>query len=146
MARVFITGSADGLGRLAAQTLLDNGHDVVVHTRTNKRLEAVQDLVDRGAEAVVGDLADLDQTREVAKQVNRLGRMVDRYERKKNLAMVVQVKPKLEDLRAPRRGGAASQSCERARNGRSPGGTRHIGVRRREGRAARRHGSRAGGR
>jgi NAD(P)-dependent dehydrogenase (short-subunit alcohol dehydrogenase family) len=31
MARVFITGSADGLGRAAARTLLDAGHDVVVH-------------------------------------------------------------------------------------------------------------------
>lgn len=75
MARVFVTGSADGLGRLAAQTLLDDGHYVVVHTRNSKRLEAVRDLVDRGAATVVGDLADLEQTREVAEQVNRLGRM-----------------------------------------------------------------------
>ncbi|MFF5081603.1 hypothetical protein ACFY36_31530 [Actinoplanes sp. NPDC000266] len=28
MARVFITGSADGLGRAAARTLLGEGHDV----------------------------------------------------------------------------------------------------------------------
>src|SRR5581483_10047683 len=75
MARVFVTGSADGLGRLAAQTLLEDGHYVVVHTRNSKRLEAVSDLVDRGATAVVGDLADLEQTRKVAEQVNRLGRM-----------------------------------------------------------------------
>ena len=34
MARVFITGSADGLGRLAAETLLDDGHAVVIHVRT----------------------------------------------------------------------------------------------------------------
>jgi NAD(P)-dependent dehydrogenase (short-subunit alcohol dehydrogenase family) len=33
MTRVFITGSADGLGRLAAETLLDDGHEVVVHVR-----------------------------------------------------------------------------------------------------------------
>ena len=33
MARILITGSADGLGRAAAQTLLDDGHEVVVHAR-----------------------------------------------------------------------------------------------------------------
>jgi len=75
MARVFITGSADGLGRLAAQTLLDGGHEIVVHARNDDRLTAVRDLVDRGAAAVVGDLADLDQTRSIAGQVNDLGRM-----------------------------------------------------------------------
>src|SRR4051794_36370211 len=73
MARVFITGSADGLGRLAAQTLLADGHEVVVHARDDDRLAAVRDLVDRGAAAVVGDLADLDETRSVADQVNDLG-------------------------------------------------------------------------
>jgi NAD(P)-dependent dehydrogenase (short-subunit alcohol dehydrogenase family) len=75
MARVFVTGSADGLGRLAAQALLDDGHEVVVHARNHDRLEAVRELVDRGAAAVVGDLADLERTREVAEQVNRLDRM-----------------------------------------------------------------------
>src|SRR4051812_23448956 len=73
MARVFITGSADGLGRAAAQTLHDAGHEVVVHVRSEERLAAVRDLVDTGAGAVVGDLSDLEQTRGVADQVNRLG-------------------------------------------------------------------------
>ena len=75
MARVFVTGSADGLGRLAAQTLLDGGAQVVVHVRNDDRLEAVRDLVERGADVVVGDLADLEQTRDIAGAVNRLGRM-----------------------------------------------------------------------
>jgi NAD(P)-dependent dehydrogenase (short-subunit alcohol dehydrogenase family) len=75
MAHVFVTGSADGLGRAAAQTLLEDGHDVVVHVRNDDRLSAVRDLLDRGAEAVVGDLADLEETRRVADQVNRIGRM-----------------------------------------------------------------------
>ena len=39
------------------------------------RLAAVRDLLDRGASAVVGDLSDLEETRGVAEQVNRLGRM-----------------------------------------------------------------------
>jgi NAD(P)-dependent dehydrogenase (short-subunit alcohol dehydrogenase family) len=75
MARVFITGSADGLGRLAAQTLVDEGHEVVVHVRNSDRLEAVQDLVDRDAPVVVGDLADVEQTHGVADGVNGHGRM-----------------------------------------------------------------------
>ena len=75
MARIFITGSADGLGRASAQTLLDGGHEVVVHARSGKRLSAVGELLDRGGLPVVGDLAELDRTRDVAEQVNRLGRM-----------------------------------------------------------------------
>jgi NADP-dependent 3-hydroxy acid dehydrogenase YdfG len=75
MARVFITGSADGLGRAAAQTLLENGHEVVVHARSTNRLAAMRDLLDRGAEAVVGDLSDLAQTGDAAAPVNQLAPM-----------------------------------------------------------------------
>ena len=75
MARIFITGSADGLGRHTAETLMEEGHRVVVHARSAERLASVQDLLDRGADGVVGDLADMDQVRGVAEQVNRLGQM-----------------------------------------------------------------------
>ena len=75
MTRIFITGSADGLGRAAAKTLLSGQHEVIVHARRAERLAAVNDLIDRGASAVVGDLADLDQVRAVADQVNQLGRV-----------------------------------------------------------------------
>jgi NAD(P)-dependent dehydrogenase (short-subunit alcohol dehydrogenase family) len=75
MARVFITGSADGLGRAAAQTLLADGHEVVVHVRNRDRLTAVHDLVERGAAVVVADLSELEQTLAVAGDVNRLGPM-----------------------------------------------------------------------
>ena len=62
MARIFITGSAGGLGRAAAQTLLGDGHDVIVHARSAERLAAADALIGRGASAVVGDLADLGQS------------------------------------------------------------------------------------
>lgn len=75
MARVFITGSSDGLGHAAAATLLAVGHEVVVHVRNQSRITAVQGLIAQGAEAVVGDLSDLTATMDVAEQVNRLGRM-----------------------------------------------------------------------
>jgi NAD(P)-dependent dehydrogenase (short-subunit alcohol dehydrogenase family) len=73
MARIFITGSADGLGRATAQTLLDDGHEVVVHVRNSRRLAAVRDLQDRGAAVVVGDLSNVAETRGIARDVNRLG-------------------------------------------------------------------------
>ena len=75
MARIFITGSADGLGRAAAETLLSDGHEVIVHARSAERLAAVHDVIGRGASAVVGDLADLNQTRAVAHDVNQLGHL-----------------------------------------------------------------------
>ena len=75
MARIFVTGSADGLGYATALALLDEGHDVVVHVRSQARLSAVKDLMARGARAVMGDLADLGQTRQVADQVNAIGPM-----------------------------------------------------------------------
>src|SRR4051794_21196051 len=73
MAHILITGSADGLGRAAAETLLGDGHQVIVHTRSAGRLAAAEPLINRGASAVIGDLADLDQSRALANQVNRLG-------------------------------------------------------------------------
>ncbi len=74
MSRVLVTGSSDGLGRAAAKSLLDDGHSVVVHSRTSARLAAVQDLLDRGAQAVVGDLGRLDEVRGLVQQANALGR------------------------------------------------------------------------
>lgn len=75
MARVFVTGSADGLGRAAAHTLLTEGHQVVVHVRGQQRRAAVEEFLSRGAAMVAGDLSDLEQTRDVAAQVNALGHM-----------------------------------------------------------------------
>jgi NAD(P)-dependent dehydrogenase (short-subunit alcohol dehydrogenase family) len=73
MARVFITGSSDGLGRMAAQLLIEQGHSVVLHARNQDRAKQATAAV-RGAEtAVIGDLSSIAQTRSVAEQVNKLG-------------------------------------------------------------------------
>jgi NAD(P)-dependent dehydrogenase (short-subunit alcohol dehydrogenase family) len=37
VARVFITGSSDGLGLTAARLLIDQGHEVVLHGRNEAR-------------------------------------------------------------------------------------------------------------
>ncbi|QAY76178.1 SDR family NAD(P)-dependent oxidoreductase [Sphingosinicella sp. BN140058] len=75
MARIFITGSTDGLGRAAAEALLASGHEVVLHARSRQRASTVADLVSRSAGVAVGDLASADETRAVADQVNAIGRM-----------------------------------------------------------------------
>jgi NAD(P)-dependent dehydrogenase (short-subunit alcohol dehydrogenase family) len=73
MARIFITGSADGLGRMAAQRLVAAGHQVVLHARSEARADEAMQAVPGAETAVVGDLASLELTRYVARQVNLLG-------------------------------------------------------------------------
>lgn len=73
MARVFITGSSDGLGRMAAQLLVEQGHRVVLHARNKKRREEALSAVSGAGGVVIGDLASMAQTRSVAEQVNKLG-------------------------------------------------------------------------
>ena len=75
MACVFITGSTDGLGRAAAQSLMDGGHDVVLHARTEERVSAVADTRSRLAGVVIGDLRNAAEVRSIAEQVNAIGRM-----------------------------------------------------------------------
>ncbi len=72
MARVFITGSSDGLGLAAARTLIAEGHDVVLHARSEARAAGLEAL---GAAIVTGDLSLAADTRAIADQVNRLGRL-----------------------------------------------------------------------
>jgi NAD(P)-dependent dehydrogenase (short-subunit alcohol dehydrogenase family) len=75
VSRVFITGSTDGLGRAAASDLIGAGHDVVLHARTRQRAAVLSDLAADAAGVVIGDLASAADTRELAGQVNQLGRM-----------------------------------------------------------------------
>lgn len=75
MATIFITGSTDGLGRAAAQSLLDQGHRVVLHARSADRAAALGELTSRAAGLVVGDLRSAAETRSIADQVKAIGRM-----------------------------------------------------------------------
>ncbi len=74
MARVFITGSSDGLGRMAAQRLVAEGHSVALHARNAARAGDAMAAVPGAEAVVVGDLASMAQTCGVAAQVNALGR------------------------------------------------------------------------
>jgi NAD(P)-dependent dehydrogenase (short-subunit alcohol dehydrogenase family) len=75
MARVFITGSTDGLGRAAAKSLLAEGHEVVLHARSAERAAAVADLAADALGVAIGDLESPADTRSIAEQVNAIGRM-----------------------------------------------------------------------
>ena len=75
MSRVFITGSTDGLGHAAARALIEDGHEVVLHARSRERATAVADLAKKSFDMVVGDLSSAVETRELAEQVNAIGRM-----------------------------------------------------------------------
>lgn len=44
MARIFITGSTDGLGLANARTLVNAGHEVLLHARTREPTTALDDL------------------------------------------------------------------------------------------------------
>ena len=72
MARVFVTGSSDGLGRMAAELLIEQGHRVVLHARNEKRGKEAMAAVPQAETVVLGDLSSIAQTRGVAEQVNKL--------------------------------------------------------------------------
>jgi NAD(P)-dependent dehydrogenase (short-subunit alcohol dehydrogenase family) len=73
MARIFITGSADGLGQMAAKFLSDQGHKVVLHARNAARAEYALNNVPNAIEVVSGDLAVIDEIKTVAYEANKLG-------------------------------------------------------------------------
>ncbi len=73
MAKVFITGSSDGLGQMAAQLLVEQGHSVVLHARNASRGKVARAAVPGAEELVIGDFSSLAAVRDVAEQVNRLG-------------------------------------------------------------------------
>lgn len=73
MARIFVTGSADGLGKMAARLAVEAGHRVVVHGRNPGRAQEALAQVPGAEASVAGDLSSVEATRDVAAQVNRLG-------------------------------------------------------------------------
>ena len=73
MSKVLITGSADGLGQMAANLLVADGHKVVLHARNIQRAKEAFAKVPGADTTVAGDLSTIAGCREVARQVNALG-------------------------------------------------------------------------
>lgn len=73
MARIFITGSADGLGQLAAKELVRQGHRVVLHARNEIRAQEALVNVPGAEKALAADLSSIEETKRLASEVNQLG-------------------------------------------------------------------------
>ena len=74
MARIFITGSADGLGQLAARELVNLGHKVVLHARNADRGKYAMQEVPGAADVLIADLSSIDETKVLAGKANDSGR------------------------------------------------------------------------
>lgn len=73
MARIFITGSSDGLGLLTAQKLISEGHEVVLHARNEERAKSTKQQVPRAMAVLIGNLSSISETKELAKKANEQG-------------------------------------------------------------------------
>lgn len=73
MARIFITGSSDGLGLMAAQLLQSQGHQVVLHARNAERGDYALSRVPGAGKVLTADLANPEETRQLAAEVNAMG-------------------------------------------------------------------------
>lgn len=74
MARIFITGSSDGLGQMAAEVLIHQGHQVVLHARNEKRAQDALGGVPGAEEVLIGDLARIGEVKRLAADANATGR------------------------------------------------------------------------
>lgn len=74
MASILITGSADGLGQLAAQALIEQGHHVVLHARNAERARYAAQHAQGAVHVIIGDLSDIGETKRVAEAANAWGR------------------------------------------------------------------------
>jgi len=74
MARIFITGSADGLGLLAAKKLTEQGHQVVLHARHAARATHALTKLPVAETVLIADLSSIEETKKLAAEVNALGR------------------------------------------------------------------------
>ena len=72
MAKIFITGSADGLGYLAAKRLADQGHQVVLHARNAERAKEALRKIPKAAGVLTADLSDMEETKRLASAVNTM--------------------------------------------------------------------------
>jgi NAD(P)-dependent dehydrogenase (short-subunit alcohol dehydrogenase family) len=74
MARILITGSSTGLGLMAGQLLIAQGHTVVLHGRNQTRADEAMAGAPGASAAIVGDLARMREVQALAEAGNRFGR------------------------------------------------------------------------
>ena len=74
MSRIFISGSSAGLGLMAANKLVEQGHQVVLHARNAARAENARRELPKTEAIVIGDVETIAGAKDIAAQVNLLGR------------------------------------------------------------------------
>jgi NAD(P)-dependent dehydrogenase (short-subunit alcohol dehydrogenase family) len=74
MARVFITGSSDGLGLMVARLLVEQGHRVVLHARNDARARDATTALPTAEAVLIGDASSLAAMKQLAGRANELGR------------------------------------------------------------------------
>jgi NAD(P)-dependent dehydrogenase (short-subunit alcohol dehydrogenase family) len=73
MARIFVTGSADGLGQMAARRMVEDRHRVVLHARNEKRAKEALTAIPGAETAIAGDLSSIAECKQIAEEANALG-------------------------------------------------------------------------
>jgi NAD(P)-dependent dehydrogenase (short-subunit alcohol dehydrogenase family) len=73
MAKIFITGSADGLGLMAAKELIKGGNEVVLHARSEQRGQQAMQQVGGAKDILIADLSEIDAVKALAEQANAFG-------------------------------------------------------------------------
>ncbi len=78
---ILLTGSTDGIGKLAALRLLKEGHEVLLHGRDPDKLARVrEELSKRAGHPVEGFVADLSSMAEVARLADEVAAAHDRLD------------------------------------------------------------------
>lgn len=73
MARIFITGSSDGIGAVVARDFIKRGHNVVLHARNESRAKDAEKACPGSETTLVGDLSSIADTKRLAGEANKLG-------------------------------------------------------------------------
>ncbi|RYP66272.1 hypothetical protein DL770_008831 [Monosporascus sp. CRB-9-2] len=73
MGKIFITGSAEGLGSLSAQALARRGHDVYLHARSAQRAADARAACPQARDVLVADLSSTEETKALAARLGALG-------------------------------------------------------------------------
>lgn len=73
MAKIFVTGSTDGLGLLAAKQLITMGHQVFLHARNVERADETSIRIKSAVDILTADLSSIEETKALAEKANALG-------------------------------------------------------------------------
>lgn len=73
MSKIFITGSSDGLGLLAAKALSKRGHLVTLHARNSQRAQDAKSACPDASNVLIADLSSTSATQKLATELNELG-------------------------------------------------------------------------